>query len=332
MSRWDSDAFSNSEIANDILSDIKGGELGYLFHPLFGWRAKPNVSLKTITTNEVGLRSKPVAEWLEKKCFLIGGSFSWGYGASANEFIPSYLLENKLRDLDLNISIINLADQMFASPQQIKSFIFSVDELKPEFVICVTGYNDTSQGFRNIFKNHPTYQSYDSFFAWGNNSGIISGESNLRKAAKVIYHRNVKFKDPYEDCFSYSKPEQNQIPLELTRNTVNQIEGYCLNNDIKVVFVLEPLIYFKKSKTESEMEVLEYVGKEKQKYFEASFDLLRKEIWDVKNTSCFIDSNEFLADEKETIFFDDIHMSDYGYKIWTEKLFEKLTENGFFKD
>lgn len=332
MSRWDSDAFANQEIARQILKDLKTGGLGYLLHPLFGWRARPNVKMTSIQTNEAGLRSRPMSNLSNVKAMLIGGSFSWGYGASTNDFIPSYQLEDKLKAVGKDISIINLAEQMFASPQQIASFVFSVDELKPDYVICVTGYNDTSQGYRNIFKNHPEYQRYDSFIAWGNAGGLISGESNIKKIAKLIYHRNAEFADPYGDNFSFKKPEQKRIPLTLTGNTVKQIEGYCQNNGIKVAFVLEPLVYFKQSKTDNEMMVLEHVGKDKQTYFEESFAVLRKEIWaqGQNKVSCFIDSNEFIADETETVFFDDIHMSDKGYKLWTGKLYQRLEELNFF--
>jgi lysophospholipase L1-like esterase len=76
---------------------------------------------------------------------------------------------------------------------------------------------------------------------------------------------------------------------------------------------------------------LKHVGTEKQTYFENSFATLKDEIWSMNDgKTLFIDSNEFLASETETVFFDDIHVSDKGYKIWTEKLFEKLNDKDFF--
>jgi hypothetical protein len=242
--RWNNDAFESREIAYKILEDIKKG-VEYTHHPLFDWRPAPNLRLSTIETNEMGLRSKPLKGLNSRKCVLIGGSFSWGYGASSNSNTPAYILEAMLNGHGNDVSIVNLADQMYASSQQIKSFIFSVQDLKPSHVICVTGYNDTSQGFKNIYRNHPKYQETTSFAHWGTQAGLISNESNLKKAAKLLYHRKAEYKDPYGDKLTFAHPSKEDIPHEMCGHTVNVIRSYCLANDIKVGFVLEPLVYFK---------------------------------------------------------------------------------------
>ncbi len=280
MSRWDSDAFNDPGTARQVLKDIKSGWLGYMFHPLFDWRARPNVTLKTISTNEFGLRCGPAAAWKTNKCLLVGGSFPWGYGASSNENIPSSLLQKDLEQQGVEMSVVNLADQMYASSQQIKSFVFSVDDLKPSHVICVTGYNDTSQGFRGVYRNHPRYSETSAFINWGRTAGVTANISNLKKIAKIIYHLNAGHEDPYKDQVALAKPPRDDIPLTMCSHTINVIKSYCVANSIKVAFVLEPLVYFKNSLTDWEKSILDHVGEEKMNFFTRAFSEMKKSLWD----------------------------------------------------
>lgn len=329
-SRWESEAFESLEIGASILADLKGGQLKYQYHPLFDWRPQANIALSTIETNEYALRSESLSKTQDNKCLLIGGSFAWGYGASCNAMTPAGILQSSLDTRILDTSVISLAEQMYASTQQIKSFIFSVNELKPSSVICVTGYNDTSQGFKNIYRNHPKCEEMSAFSNWGMQTGTISSDSNLKKILKIAYHLSAKFNDPYGDDLSFIKPEQSEIPENMCLHTVNVINSYCQANNIKSVFVLEPLVYFKTRLTESEKSILDYVGEEKRKYFINSFQAIKNAIQNLGDAT-FIDSSDFIVDITETLFFDDIHMSDKGYSIWTEKLFDKLNAMNFFE-
>ena len=57
--------------------------------------------------------------------------------------------------------------------EEIKSFIFSVDELNPKMVLVLTGYNDIARSYNKIIKvtNHEKREI--DFFHWGLRNGLI---------------------------------------------------------------------------------------------------------------------------------------------------------------
>ena len=122
MNRWESDCFPNEELAKIISDDIKRS-CQYRIHPLFGWRPLPNQKYQTLEINNRGLRSRVIDDSdSQERCLILGGSVAWGFGSSSNDYTPAYLLEDCLReDYGLNMSVVNLADQVYSSIEEIKS-------------------------------------------------------------------------------------------------------------------------------------------------------------------------------------------------------------------
>ena len=126
VNRWHSDVFPSKEIGTPIFIDLKKN-LKISPHPFSSWRSIPNQRLKTITINENGLRSKPLKNLkFKNNAILLGGSVAWGFGATSNENIPSYLIEKILFEkYGLEYNVINLAEQMFTSFEELKVFMLS---------------------------------------------------------------------------------------------------------------------------------------------------------------------------------------------------------------
>ena len=135
VNRWNSDVFPNKEIGTQIFIDIKK-KLKTSPHPFSSWRSVPNQKFKTIYINENGLRSKSIKELkYRNNAILLGGSVAWGFGATSNENTPSYLIEKILFEkYGLKFNVINLAEQMFTSFEELKVFMSTADELDPKLL------------------------------------------------------------------------------------------------------------------------------------------------------------------------------------------------------
>ncbi len=335
--RFKSDAFDSEGIGHKIEADIKDGRLlGYTFHPLSDWRSTPNMVLDTIETNAYGLRSQhpPFSQEGSSRCLLIGGSFAWGFGASANTRTPAYQLEALCGRDNRPMDFVCCADQAFTSVQELKSFIFAVDELRPDYVICVTGHNDVGMAYKNIFKNHVKYKDFSRFFNWGIKTGLMRDSGFLVNLLRFLAKGFKRREDFWGENMEMLKPPPDDIPLALMRHKIDVIASYCIAKKIKVAFVLQPLLILKRQHSKMEMECLRDEPTEKATFFKEQFSIFQDSFanrfgYDHDNIA-FLDTTNYFDDLPESIFFDTCHITDRGFAIWSEKLFQDLKDLKFF--
>lgn len=334
MDRWESDVFSDKQLSQVIFKDVKE-RLKYRTHSLYGWRPLPNQKLQTIQINEHGLRSKRFSEInSSKRCLVLGGSFAWGFGTSSNNYIPSYLIEEILKnDYGIDITFINMADQMYCSIEEIKSFVFSVDELKPTFILCITGYNDVARGFSGSYKFNDLNKREIEFFEWGKELGLIGETSRIKKLAKVILRGHKRMQNINNKFLSFEIPDSNDIPCSLYRHKVEVINSFSLAKGIRVAYFLQPYIVFKKSLSSYEKKYIEFVGKQRCEHFRQQYEVLKHEFFQghqYQHTDILhVDSTGFFDHCADTIFFDSAHITDRGHKEYCNRLCQIIAP--FFK-
>ena len=331
VERFESDAFENSIIAKKINIDLKKN-LQVSPHPYCGWRSYPNQKLETITTNEKGLRSKNFQDLKHKNnCILLGGSTAWGFGASSNQNIPSYLIEKILDEkYGIKINIINLADQMYSSFEETQSFTAYLDELNPSLVVTLSGTNDINRANKEVFKYSDLHTAWLEYFAWGNKLGIIREKNILKKLIKIAI-RSFKQNQTFgEDYFIFSKPKREAIYMELYSNKISIINTISAERKIKVIHVLQPDLFFKENKSESEKKYYEYLSERiDYKFIIKSFLNLKKTFFsnNEKNGVIYKNLLDCFEKKEETFFFDRSHISDKGYNILAEKIAEEINNN-----
>lgn len=329
MDRWKSDAFSDKELSQVICEDVKK-RLKYRPHFHYGWRPLPDQKLHTIEINEHGLRSKRFSESNSpKRCLVLGGSVAWGFGASSNNYIPSYLIEKILKkNYGVDISFINMADQSYSSIEEIKSFIFSVDDLKPDFVLCITGHNDISQGFKGQYKANGVFEKGIDFLAWGREMGLLGETSRVKSLAKVILRGHKRIQKVDGKAFLFDMPDSKDIPCSLYKHKVEVINAYCLAKGIRVAYFLQPYIIFKKLLSSYEKNYVEFMGEQRCTYFRQQYEIFMDKFVESSPYSSadvlHIDSTGFFDHCPKTVFFDSAHVTDYGYEEYCRKLCQNL--------
>lgn len=333
MLRWYSDVFPDLETAETIFKDLKEN-LKTTFHPYCGWRSYPNQNYKTIYINKFGLRSPEIdlSKNTRDLCMFLGGSVAWGFGASNNENIPSYKIQKFFDKNSINYEVINFSQNSANSHDELKTFVSSVDEIKPKLIISLSGINDFFQiaklkktGFSKIQDLHT---QVSNFFQWGQKLGIATEKNDLKKIIK-FFSRFLKKDMPIEKDFFQFK-EYSNTPFELFSHKIDIMENYCNSKKIKMIHVLQPTLFTKQKKSKSEKEYIDFYKKNYDgifqiEYLQEHYEKLKTSYFNnLKNNenSLFLDFSNIFKDNEESIFFDTIHMSDLGNEIITEKIVE----------
>ncbi len=329
MLRWYSDVFPNLVVAEKIFLDIKT-KLKTTPHPYCGWRSTPNQNYDTIFINQFGLRS-PEIDILENRnknyCMVFGGSVAWGFGASKNEMTFSYQLERFFKINNIDMSVINFAQNAMNSHDELRSFISSVDEIQPKIVISLSGINDLWQLGKGYNKCSNLLDGPTNFFHWGQTMGIASEKSYFKKYIKLLTRFLRKNKKLDENFFQFKKTCD---PFKMFEHKIDVMKDYCKNKKIKMIHILQPNLFYKKRTSETEKKYLNFWIQKSSLVFDEK--KLRAHYEKLKNTffnnnfdtdnSLFIDSTNFFDDLEESIFFDLSHPSDKGYKILSKKVVE----------
>lgn len=324
VERWDSDAFENQELSRQIYQDVKK-RLKIIPHNFTGWRSYPNQKLKTISINENGLRDKSIQNFDNKKnCILLGGSVAWGFGASSNENILSFKIEEILKKkYNINFNVINLAEQSYSSIEELNSFIFSFHELNPSVVIIFSGCNDINYEYLNQYKKNFLYEDFLNFYLWGDKIGIFRERNFSKILGKVVFKFFKKDKKINDEFYYFKKPYQNRIALKMYNSKVDFIKNLCDAKKIPVFNILQPDLLFKKIKSKFEKSYEQFQPIDRKNFTKEKYLNLENEIFNTtKDTKYFKNLNLLRCFDEfnETIFIDRNHVADKGYQIIAEKI------------
>ncbi len=336
VDRWKSDAFETKILSQKIFQDLKLN-LKYSPHPISGWRSSPNQDLETVKINSHGLRNNEFKLLEDNKdtCMLLGGSVAWGFGASNNKNILSALIEKSLEEkYKIKLNVINFAEQMHSSHEELMTFVGYVDEINPKYVICLSGTNDINRGNSNFFKFSDLNNSWINFFNKGQVAKIINENNNLKYLFKSILKFNKYSQKVNESNYVFKKPHKDEIPNHLFKNKIEILNSICEQKNISVIHILQPDLILKKNKSKSEQDYIDFVDYERIEYSNKQLEIFKKnykslELTKKNNKIAFIDHTEIFNDINETIFFDKSHFSDKGYKILSEKIANEIKTDFF---
>jgi len=332
VERWHSDAFKNRELAYQIYDDVKN-KLKIIPHPFTGWRSHPSQKLKTISINKNGLRNIEIEDLNKnlKNCFVLGGSVAWGFGASANDKILSYQIEEILkREYKLEYNVINLAEQSYSSIEEINSFTFSFHELNPSMIIIFSGINDINFEYNNTYKKFLAYEEFINFYLWGDKLGVFRERNFFKLFLKFIFRFFRKDKKLNDNYYYYKKPEKNNIAFKLYQMKIDFIKNYCEQKKITVFNFLQPDLFFKKNKSKFEIDYEVFQGSDKREFTINKLKLFEKEFFSNHCNTKFLKNLSLLNcfdHSEKTLFVDRSHVADEGYEIIAKKISSFINDN-----
>jgi len=261
---------------------------------------------------------------------LLGGSVAWGFGASNNENILSYKIEKKLlTKYQKQINIINFAEQMHSSHEELMTFVGYLEEINPKYVICFSGTNDINRGYRNISKFTDLTTTWINYFNKGNSIGIVKEENIFKFLLKSL----LRFQKKYEKITNSNLTNINfsnkeNIPVSLYQKKIDIINAICFSKNINILHVLQPDLILKKRKVLSEVEYNNFLDDDRKAYVKKQLDnfkelIEKRSMIDNVHAKYFDLSNAF-DDLEEPIFIDKNHINDKGYEIISQKITDEI--------
>lgn len=279
---------------------------------------KPNQHLNTININSLGFRGADFTKEKPENTFriiMVGGSTTFGMGATSDDTtIPAYL-QKKFNDLNLDkkIQVINagiIAQQSNAEVYDIKNRLIN---FSPDLIIVYDGYND-------------------SFYVGADEISVSKSVSNntSNSSIKDFIKQNLSFyRTPFViyqlswDRFQASTLTSNVIEKN-TQAWNNRWKSLCefgKNNRFDTIVTIQPILG---TGHRTLFPTEESIAKDfKQvKTMEIEADLARS--LSNLDPSCAktADLRNVFDNTTVPIFYSGAHITDYGNEIVAQKLFQ----------
>ena len=323
-----------------ILEDIFGMEKRYLSY--LGFLGAPNSKKTTFEINKTGFRDSAIEPRIpdEYRILVLGGSAAWGWGASANRHTITGALEEMLNEDSSGVTyrVMNGAFLAWTSLQERITLMEFYERFDPDLVISFTGFNDIiSVQYGN--KRELLRLEYSMIEeAVENNIKPMSTMKAVRKVVGslgiwrlVVYFREQLPSGKPGRVDYKSKRAERGIPKVLDRYL--SMANYTASHGDRFLLVLQPEIYTtEKQLTAAEAEVKEWLDARNSVNFDATFIQYRSDL--VQGLSALstagitvIDLRSVFDTVSETMFTDDSHFNDSGYRKIARALQRNIMNN-----
>ena len=273
----------------------------------------PNQHFATLNINSEGFRGPEIFK--EKpndvyRIFVVGGSTTFGYGATSDETtIPGYLQEFfDKSDLNFRVEVINAGIEAAYSTTEAYYIKNTILEFEPDLIIAYVGVNDigdisireyidtnsVSFDIRQLLEYRTPFFLYERLGLYQDTEDVFS---NLD--ANFISQRTALWKNNWLDICKFGKINNFktivavQPMLGTSERVFSSYEELLLSNQqIQINVMNEGLNEFAKSLNELDKECI---------------------TGDLRNVFEGID---------EPIYYDSNHMSDFGNRIVAKNLFD----------
>ena len=277
-------------------------------------RYVPDQHLNTININSYGFRSDEFArEKLDNdyRIFVVGGSSTFGYGASSNEkTIPGQLdkiFKNK------NVEIINAGIGGATSSEEKYLIENDILQLDPDMIIIFDGGNDVRYeqvGLKNYseikIKNPYKFNNYKFY-----------------RTPFVIWENFLRFNHDGLKSTEINESMNNKISTNWGNN-MRDICKIAIENNIRMAIFIQPLLGYEKPLSDHESKMFNGSKKEMSQNIKKLDSLI--ELSHNLKSDCpeVYDLTNIFKNTSEPIFLDDIHLNEKGNYIIAEKIYEKI--------
>lgn len=308
----DSDVFDN--VSHDLKLDIckDNGAVKWKTNPLL---LIPDQHMKTININSDGFRGNELLTDPDYRIFLVGGSTTFGVGATSDQSTIPYFLQEKLveRFPDSNIEVINAGipnAYSFTESVLIKNKLLS---FAPNMLVIYDGWNDLAHDYEE-------YETGTDVLLLDKIIRFIGKSDYVTPKALLTFYFNLQYDSTDVIEFDNSNMDKK---ITLWKNTWEEICELGNESNFKTIITLQPLVgtgnkalsseeltYFKK-----------YDGQSKIDHYDSYNNALNE--LDSK-CSTIADLRNVFDSNHETVYFDFGHVGDHGNKIVANEIYEKI--------
>ena len=325
-----------------ILEDIFGMEKRYLSY--LGFLGAPNSKKTTFEINETGFRDSDVEPRApnEYRILVLGGSAAWGWGASANRHTISGALQEFLNEDSSGISyrVMNGAYLAWTSLQERITLMEFYEHFDPDLVISFSGFNDIISVQYGNSRELLRLEFGMVEEAVENNLKPMGTLKAIRKVAGtlgiwrlVVYIREqVPRQQPGRIDY---KPKRSERGIPKLLDRYMSMANYTASHGDQFLLVLQPEIYSTgKQLTAAEAQVKQWLDSRNNENFANTFNQYRSDL--VQGLSALpssgidvIDLGDMFDTVSETMFTDDSHFNDSGYREIARSLHRVIRKNDY---
>jgi hypothetical protein len=260
-----------------------------------GWRENEIHIPGLVEVDALGLQYFRSSAEIRHRVIIVGGSVA--YGAYASKISTTYfnIIGVELERRSLPVEIIIISSGAWKSVQEVHALEFHLQRLQPDLVVFLDGLNDLTSG--------STYQA------------LFAEETPTHDGSPwhVLYHAH-----DYALRVSYYLKNMT-IAREMTA-----VRG------IDMLVVLQPSLNERTRRTEIEDRILSMslLPHASSNALSESYSSIRKSMTDLARSSnfSFLDCSKVLDAEKETVFTDIWHFTDFGHRVLGGVMAEKIAE------
>lgn len=277
----------------------------------------------------------------ELRIFVTGGSTAWGAGVNQDKLYTSIIEKLLQKDFpDKKIRVISAGVGCYCSTQERITIENLILPLSPDFIIMFSGYNDAYLAYRgeNIFETGYDYFNYrkkienkDGKYKYYDPPRFEDYLLKIRYLIDTLFY-NLKYRDKnklLKEIYSNAIDSETAVK-NLLRNIriINELSGKF---NYELIFYLQPNSFDTK-KTLSDFENNNNNLSEEK--LNLGFKTYNKKIYTLyrtilsedaqKNNYIFVDGDEIISNQKETLFIDSCHFGDKGNRIIGNHMYNLL--------
>lgn len=325
--RIQADCYQNSEWVNDYYKEFYACNVEE-WDSYDYWRRKPfsgkyinvdvNQRRKTVYENDNPIKINP-----DCRIFMFGGSTMWGSGVRDKYTIPS-LLGAYLSKEGYYVEVINFGESGYVSTQEVITLMKQLRQQNvPNLAVFYDGINDVfstfQQGKAGLTQNEFNRKKEFNALKSKKRSLLVFLES-LKSLATIRFIIDLTNPDQKLNI-TYTDQELNMLAqetLDLYHENMRLVYSLGEQRDFKSLFYWQPTVFDKRSLSDYE--------KEREQDVDFLRDFLKSVNKHVVTENInheslyYFDISDIFEDEKEPVFIDYCHVSEYGNSVIAKRM------------
>ena len=331
--------FDQGPGATAIIWDVNRMERRYL--AFLGFLGAPNTTLPTLRTNQLGFRDEPLAprQAGEIRVLVLGGSTSWGLGASSNDATVRGALQTLLNGrAGATYRVMSGAFLGYNARQEMTVLTEFLDAFDPDVVVSLTGHNDVMTIMHDTGGVLQRWESRTLEEAVTNQLRPMDTLTALRKLGGslgiwrlVVYLRENTPAAPAPESakgkgLSYDPARSQRLAARVAE--LHRISAdFAARRGRQYLIVLQPDLYStKKTLTPEEVAIKERFARASrnvENVYPQYRQVLSSTLAGVGGAR-FIDLRDRFDAVAEPLFIDDCHLVDRGYELIARSIADSI--------
>lgn len=283
------------------------------------YHAEPNQKLTTINVNSDGFRGNEIEKTKNVgtyRIMMIGGSTTWGSGASSDETtIPAYL-EKEFQNKNFNVEVVNAGVPTSSSIEEAYKMRNIFNEFNPDLYLIYNGWNDSvgklQEGDLNL-------EISRTEFLQSQKSPIQIFISEYLREYRTPFVLHPLFSHMY--IASTMNGELLQKNAEIWNSRWEKVCNENNQDGIKTIILLQPIVGTgNKQLSPDEKHHSDYIKQIKSR---EQLEFFSKQM-PIAHCTASIDLRNTYDDTSESIYFDGGHTTDLGNEIMAKKIYEEI--------